>query len=1022
MKSFPRSICLPVIVGMMILLATAAQAQIVIDSPAEGTVTALRNQAIIGQAPPGLVVRLAINGTVSDSATVRTDGIFEFLGITTAEGPVTFSVSITMPNGKKFGAERSIHTLGAPYSIVTDLPEAEIPADGTTTLDLTARVLDKWGKPIPDGYFITIQADSLRLVADDADTTTPGVQISLKAGVGTFTLGAGTRPGPSELMLGTNGITLRQALYSTTPTQPFMLTGSVSATGSLLSPQGAVGEFSRNEDMREGFHANGRIAATGRGTVLDKYLLTLSVDSDRRISDQLFRTYDPNILYSLYGDNSTVYNEALSASPVYAKIERDRSSLMYGDFNTSLTQSEFAGYNRTFTGGRLHLETADIRADAFATMTSRQVSQEEIRGAGTSGYYFLRNSNIVTGSEKIRIEVRDRFRSEVVLSTREKARFIDYDIDYTQGSLYFKQPVAALDDQGNPIYIVVSSEAITNAASSYVAGGAGEITLMKMLTIGATGIVEQRSPDNYMLLGGNAGLNFQELGSIQGEVARSSYLDSSGLAWKVEGKFNLFERIVRLRPYYRSVDASFVNANQSGAGRELGTTKYGSSLDIQPFAGTLLSGDYYRQDQLVGEQSTQIHSLSGGVKQSLWSGSALTVRVEDVRYDGPDPDPALGRLQTRSMLLTGRMDAMLLEKLTGHVVYDRNLTADANQTRPDALGAGLDYQILPEVSVFAQHRILAEQGQLTNVGIKTKLGEGTSLYGHYETGSTPAGAQNAASIGLRNSLKVTDHLTLNVLFEKTKNLSRNLVEVKTPDHDAFSASIEYSPSFPLKAVTKGEYSAGNNSRRMSFSYGVDYRPLRDMSLQATGRYFDEQSLQESGLSRQSEYIFGVAYRPVSTNWLNLIGRVEFNSEENHIVQPTTLYSATIVSAHAVVEPLHGVEIATKYALKGATDRFDDLTVSTLTDFVLLRSQYDLTSYLNIAAEARWLRQHEAGDLRFGYSAELGVTLLKNTMVVAGYNFRGYAERDLVDPVYSTQGPFITMRMKFTEELFGLGGE
>src|SRR5690606_5737897 len=152
----------------------------------------------------------------------------------------------------------------------------------------------------------------------------------------------------------------------------------------------------------------------------------------------------------------------------------------------------------------LHLEMADFRVDGFATITNRQVSQEEIRGAGTSGYYFLRNSNIVTGSEKIRIEVRDRFRSEVVLSSREKARFIDYEIDYTQGSLYFKQPVAALDDQGNPIYIIVSSEAITDGASSYVAGGAGEITLLKALTLGATGVVEQRSPDNYMLLGGNA--------------------------------------------------------------------------------------------------------------------------------------------------------------------------------------------------------------------------------------------------------------------------------------------------------------------------------------------------------------------------------------------------------------------------------------------------------------------------------------------------------------------------------------
>jgi hypothetical protein len=1008
------------IIFMMLLLATGAHGQIVIDSPAEGEVSALRNQAIIGQAPAGMTVHLAINGIPSDSATARADGVFEFLGITTSEGPVTFSASITMRNGKKFSAERSIHTLGAPHSIVTDLPDGEIPADGRTTLAVTANVLDRWGKLIPEGYFVTLSADSMHLVVDDADTTTPGIQVALKRGKAEFLLQAGTRPGPSELLLSANGVTLRQPLYLTTPTQPFMLTGVVSATGSILTPSGATTEFSGPADMSKGFHSRGRIAATGRGTVLDRYLLTLSVDSERRIGDQLFRTYDPNILYTLYGDNSVVYNEAQSASPVFAKIERDRSSLMYGDFNTALAQNEFATYNRTFTGGRLHLESSDFRGDAFATVTNRRVSQEEIRGTGGSGYYFLRNSNIVTGSEKVRIEVRDRFRSEVVISSREKARFIDYDIDYTQGTIYFKQPVGALDDQNNPIYIVVSSEAITDDANNYVAGGAGEVTLLKMLTLGASGVVEQRSPSNYMLLGGNAGLSFNELGSIRGEVARSSYLDSAGIAWKVEGKLNLLDRMISLRPYYRRVESSFINANQSGSGRELGTTKYGSALDIQPFAGTLLTGDYYRQDQLVGEQATEIRSLSGGIRQTLWSGSAASVKLEDVTYDGPDPDPAKGRLQTRSMLLVGRVDATLLKDLTGHVEYDRNLAADVNQTKPNAFGGGLDYQILPSVAIFAQHRILEQDGRLTNMGIRTKLGESTSLYGQYETGVTPTGEQRAASIGLRNSLKITDYLTFNLLLEKTKNLSQSLVEVKTPDHDAFSASLEYTPSIPLKAVAKGEYNADIRNRRMSFTYGVDYRLTSDLSLQAKGKYFNEESLQESGLTRQAEYIFGVAYRPIAADWLNLIGRVELNSAENRIIQPTTRYRATIVSAHAIAEPLQHMEIGAKYALKSAADRFDDMEVPTLTDFILLRSQYDITSWLDIAAEGRWLRQHEAGDLRFGYSAELGFSLLENTTVIAGYNFQGYAERDLVDPVYSVQGPYMTMRLKFTEELLGMG--
>jgi hypothetical protein len=1019
MRHVTERIHLLLVPAMLLLASVIAGAQVIITSPAEGTVSALRNQAVIGQAPSGLPIRLDINGVPVDSATVRPDGAFEFLGVQTPEGPVRYTVTVRMRNGKTFAAGRSIHVLGAPRSIVPQPEATEIPADGTTVIHVTAKVVDNWGEAIPEGYFVTIAADSLKVIAEDGDPTTPGMQVPLKEGAIRFALRASTEAGPAELRLSTNGITATQQLYLTTPKQPFMLIGSVSATGSLLEATGPTGEFSHVNDIREGLHTKGRIAVTGRGTVLEHYLLTLSIDSDRRLNDQLFRSFDPSLLYSLYGDNGTVSYEAQSASPIFAKIERNQSHLMYGDFNTSVSGSEFAAYNRTFTGGKLHLETTDFRADAFGTVTNRKVVQEEIRGRGISGYYFLQNGNIVTGSEKVRIEVRDRFHSERVISSHDRSRFSDYDIDYTQGSLYFKQPVSSLDDQNNPVYIVVSSEAITDRASNFVVGGASQVKLFDMLTLGASSVVEQQSPSNYMLLGGNAGLQFNDLGSLQGEIARSSDALNQGYAWKVEGQLNLFRKAISIRPYYRRVDGTFINPTQSGSGSELGTTKYGGNVDIQPMAGTMLSGDFYQQNQLTGIESTKIRSLTGSIGQSLWSGSTFTMKIEDVTFDGPDPDPTKPQLRTHSTLLSGRLDATLLKGLTANALYERNLRPQETQAKPNALGVGLEYQILSSVAIFAQQKFLEQEGQLTNVGIRTKLGENTSLYGEYETGSTASGQQNAASIGLKNTLKLTDEITCNLLFEKTKNLSRNLAEARTPDHDALSLALEYLPSFPLKATAKGEYNGDRENTRMSFTYGVDCRLLKDVSFLAEGRYYSERSMQQPGLNLQGDYIFGFACRPLATNWLNLIGRVEVKYNDNEIVQPVTRYSATILSSHAYVEPLDGVEIGVKYALKGATDYYDSMATSTLTDYAQLRSEYDLTTFMNIAVEGRLLRQHEAGDMKFGYSAELGFTLLKNTMVVAGYNFQGYGERDLVDPVYAVRGPYVTMRMKFTEGLFGL---
>jgi hypothetical protein len=131
------------------------------------------------------------------------------------------------------------------------------------------------------------------------------------------------------------------------------------------------------------------------------------------------------------------------------------------------------------------------------------------------------------------------------------------------------------------------------------------------------------------------------------------------------------------------------------------------------------------------------------------------------------------------------------------------------------------------------------------------------------------------------------------------------------------------------------------------------------------------------------------------------------------------YRATIATGHLYLEPFPAAEIGIKYALKDAREKYGPDIFSTLTDFLLLRPQYDITPRLNVASEVRFLRQRGANDLKTGYSSEMGFVFLSNTMLSVGYNFQGYKDRDLVAYIYSVRGPYITMRIKFTEQTFGL---
>ena len=83
-----------VILGSLLLSVAFADAQITITQPLEGEVSSFRNQAVIGSAPADAGIRLDINDTPIDSGVVRIDGVFEFLGVPTPEGPVTYTVTV----------------------------------------------------------------------------------------------------------------------------------------------------------------------------------------------------------------------------------------------------------------------------------------------------------------------------------------------------------------------------------------------------------------------------------------------------------------------------------------------------------------------------------------------------------------------------------------------------------------------------------------------------------------------------------------------------------------------------------------------------------------------------------------------------------------------------------------------------------------------------------------------------------------------------------------------------------------
>ena len=72
-------------------------------------------------------------------------------------------------------------------------------------------------------------------------------------------------------------------------------------------------------------------------------------------------------------------------------------------------------------------------ADGFAAEPGTVAGRDEFRGTGGS-LYFLRRQDVLEGSERVRIEIRDKD-SGMVLGVKNLTPVLDYDIDYLQGRL-----------------------------------------------------------------------------------------------------------------------------------------------------------------------------------------------------------------------------------------------------------------------------------------------------------------------------------------------------------------------------------------------------------------------------------------------------------------------------------------------------------------------------------------------------------------------------------------------------------
>ena len=111
--------------------------------------------------------------------------------------------------------------------------------------------------------------------------------------------------------------------------------------------------------------------------------------------------------------------------------------------------------------------------------------------------------------------MRDRFEITRVIESRELSRFIDYDLDFERGTVFFKEPVQNRDENLNPIFIVADYEVRTGGDDETVGGVRVTASFAdEKIEVGASAIQEGATAGDTRVVGGD--LTWRGLGRHEG--------------------------------------------------------------------------------------------------------------------------------------------------------------------------------------------------------------------------------------------------------------------------------------------------------------------------------------------------------------------------------------------------------------------------------------------------------------------------------------------------------------------------
>jgi len=798
---------------------------------------------------------------------------------------------------------------------------------------------------------------------------------------------------------------------------------------------------------------DGLVSLFYQGSVSKNDLLTVAIRSKEAVngatgSNGLFEFDSTQRVYPVMGDSSTHQELAQSTGRVYARYDRGKSYLMYGDLHGDSTVERRSGlmeFNRNVTGMRFQIQSDDENAWLQGQVARPKTAYtRDVFTALMGSTIRLSRSQIVRGSETITLEVRDRRNPERTISRETLVRNEDYTLDPLSGVLYMIRPISLFDPALNLVQLVSTYEYEGPNADSAMYLGRGSYSIDSLgLRFGGSMLSQNESGGNFAVGGlelekrlPNGGRFLAEAPMSRGYVP-TAYDGASGTsagsccemgqarngtAIRAEFEQPLDFRATTLRGRFARTDEGFFNPYGSIA--VPGQQSSAILLETRASESGRLSFGFEKEANRNSAVHNQRRTFSAKLSQTLRDNLLAEVGIDRREFEDHKSNQ-----QIDSHLISAGLQWKPLPRLEASVRREQNV-GEADPTYPDQTLVGAKFEMTDTSRLFATQRFSsaaivpisgAETSGLlsptstreTTIGVESRLRQNTSLTTRYRMDSGVNGTDSFAVVGVLTRVPVRPGLSIDWSLDNALHLAGS-------GRGYLGGSFGFSQLIDDKLRISARYELRHREIvEHGFTAGVVGRLTESTS--ALARYRISNFGAGTATSRLNDGQLALSVRPRKSDRVALLFSYDFGAVRPTMLTPGQTHQGRTdrVSADGLVDLGHGLNFysrAAKSLVPGFSEGRRHAT------FFQGRLQQSLFRRFDIAGEARWIRESANVPGALVTGAEFGTWLTRDFRIGLGYSAQGFANPGaLLNSTAARGGLYLVISSRLSS-IFDLMGE